>query len=66
VTEFSASTGPWIQTLSCNSWIQSLLNVGSSHGLSGGGYPFSNPALITAVGTRIWVFDGPVSILATR
>jgi hypothetical protein len=66
VTELSASDGQWIRALSGSSWIQNLLNIGCTHDLTTGGYPFSNPALIAAVGSRIWVFDGPLTILATQ
>ena len=52
--------------MSADSWVQSLLNNGCTHYLTTGGYPFFNPALIAAVGTRIWVFDGPPTILTAR
>ena len=66
VTELRASDGQWIQTLSADSWFQSLLNNSCTHYLTTGGYPFFNPALIAAVGPRIWVFDGPPTILTAR
>ena len=56
VTELDASDGSWIQTLSDGTWIQSLLRGCIPGVLAGGSYHFSNPGLIAAVGTRIWVF----------
>ena len=56
VTELNASNGSWIQTLSDGTWIQSLLSGCIPGVLASGGYHFSNPGLIAAVGTHIWVF----------
>jgi DNA-binding beta-propeller fold protein YncE len=65
VTEYSASNGRWIQTLSSGPWIENVLPAGCTDDLFTAGYSFANPALIAAVGKRIWVFDGPVTILRT-
>jgi hypothetical protein len=56
VTELNASNGGWIQTLSDGTWIQSLLRGCIPGVLASGGYHFSNPGLVAAVGTHIWVF----------
>ena len=56
VTELNASNGSWIQTLSDGTWIHSLLGGCIPGVLASGGYHFSNPGLIAAVGTHIWVF----------
>ena len=56
VTELDASNGRWIQTLSDGTWIQSLLRGCIPGVLASGGYHFSNPGLVAAVGPRIWVF----------
>jgi hypothetical protein len=56
VTELNASNGGWIQTLSDGTWIQSLLRGCIPGVLASGGYHFSNPGLVAAVGPRIWVF----------
>ena len=56
VTELNASNGSWIQTLSDGTWIQSLLGGCIPGVLASGGYHFSNPGLIAAVGTHICVF----------
>jgi hypothetical protein len=56
VTELDASDGSWIQTLSDGTWIQSLLRGCIPGVLASGSYHFSNPGLIAAVGSRIWVF----------
>jgi hypothetical protein len=56
MTELNASNGSWIQALSDGTWIQSLLGGCIPGVLASGGYHFSNPGLIAAVGTRIWVF----------
>jgi hypothetical protein len=56
VTELNASDGSWIQTLSDGTWIQSLLRGCIPGVLASGSYHFSNPGLIAAVGSRIWVF----------
>lgn len=67
VTELSASTGRWIQTLSSDTWIQNLLASRScAQDLLTGGYSFANPALIAAVSSRAWIFDGPITILQPR
>jgi DNA-binding beta-propeller fold protein YncE len=65
VTELNASNGGWIQTLSDGTWIQSLLRGCIPGVLASGGYHFSDPGLVAAVGPRIWVFgrDG-VRVLA--
>jgi hypothetical protein len=56
VTELNASNGSWIRTLSDGTWIQSLLRGCVPGVLASGSYHFSNPGLIAAVGTHIWVF----------
>ncbi len=56
MTELNASNGSWIQTLSDGTWIQSLLGGCIPGVLASGGYHFSNPGLIAAVGPHIWVF----------
>jgi hypothetical protein len=56
VTELNASNGRWIQTLSDGTWIQSLLRGCIPGVLASGGYHFSDPGLVAAVGPRIWVF----------
>jgi hypothetical protein len=56
VTELNASNGSWIQTLSDGTWIQSLLGGCIPGVLASGGYHFSSPGLIAALGTHIWVF----------
>jgi len=55
VTELNASNGSWIQTLSEGTWIQSLLRGCIPGVLASGSYHFSNPGLVAAVGTHIWV-----------
>jgi hypothetical protein len=55
VTELNASNGSWIQTLSEDTWIQSLLRGCIPGVLASGSYHFSNPGLVAAVGTHIWV-----------
>ncbi len=66
VTELNASNGSWIQTLSDGTWIQSLLGGCIPGVLASGGYHFSNPGLIAAVGTHIWVFgSNGVTVLTT-
>src|SRR5262249_23579177 len=56
VTELNASNGSWIRTRSDGTWIQSLLRGCVPGVLASGSYHFSNPGLIAAVGTHIWVF----------
>ena len=56
VTELDASNGGWIQTLSDGTWIQSLLRGCIPGVLAIGGYHFTSPGLVAAVGTHIWVF----------
>jgi hypothetical protein len=56
VTELNASNGGWIQTLSDGTWIQSLLRGCIPGVLASGGYHFTSPGLVAAVGTHIWVF----------
>src|SRR5262249_47877724 len=56
VTDLDASNGSWIQTLSDGTWLQSLLRGCIPGVLASGGYHFSKPGLIAAVGPRIWVF----------
>jgi hypothetical protein len=67
VTELNASNGSWIRTLPDGTWIQSLLRGCIPGALASGRYHFSDPGLIAAVGTDIWVFgsDG-VRVLADR
>jgi hypothetical protein len=55
LTELNAADRSWIRTLSSGTWVQSLLAGCVPGVLDGGGYRFSNPSLIAAVGTHIWV-----------
>lgn len=56
VTELNASNGGWIHTLSDGTWIQSLLRGCVPGVLASGGYHFTSPVLVAAVGAHIWVF----------
>jgi hypothetical protein len=56
VTEFDAGDGRRVRTLSDGTWIQSLLRGCIPGVLAGGGYHFTSPGLVAAVGTHIWVF----------
>jgi hypothetical protein len=62
VTELDASDGSWIRTLRSDIGIGPVLH-GCIYGLlRNGNYRLSNPSVLTAVGTQIWIFDGDGSI----
>jgi hypothetical protein len=62
VTELNASDGSWIRTLSNDSWPRTLLHGCVFGILSSGSYRFTNPSVITAVGSHVWIPDGRTSI----
>lgn len=65
VTELNAKDGSRARTLSNDSQ-PLVLQHGCAKDLLAGSYSFSKPALISAVGTHIWVLDGTVTMLSAR
>jgi hypothetical protein len=67
VTEFDASDGRWVQTLSTGSYLQALLGSGWVHDLLRGSYAFSNPLALGIDGNHVWVCNQKsVTIIAAR
>jgi hypothetical protein len=65
VTELNAKDGSWARTLSKYTWLLAL-HGGCARDLLAGSYGFSNPALIAAVGTHVWILDGTLTVLTPR
>jgi hypothetical protein len=62
VTELNTSDGSWVRTLSNDSWPRTVLHGCVFGVLSTARYRFTNPSVIAAVGSRIWIPDGRTSI----
>ncbi len=62
VTELNASDGSWVRTLSDGRWPRTLLHGCVFGILSGGSYRLSNPSVIAAVGSHVWIPDGRTSV----
>lgn len=62
VTELNASDGTWTRTLRSDVGIWPMLHGCIFGVLSNGNYRFSNPSVLAAADSRVWIFNGDGSI----
>jgi hypothetical protein len=62
VTEMNVGDGTWARTLRSSAGIWPMLHGCIFGAFGNGNYRFSNPSVLAAVGSHIWIFDGNGSI----